>query len=241
MTSTTSRPTPPFRLNAPLPGLGPPRPLPPALPRPGPASLVSSPREFRKPRTQVLLTARSSDAVELGNSTATRIFFAPSATPPTLDFLGFLSERRCEVSQPASALHTSGRCLVLFSKLGDGTASVPLWAFALASLSEARYCDFAIPFSPTVSRGHGRLAKAPAPWRYGALLRGPPGFRPPPKKISRNTPGPNANLFWSLHKKQSLTWGAGATCCQGAPRESEAEKEIQKNVPKSHSVDRLRR
>jgi hypothetical protein len=41
-------------------------------------------------------------------------------------------------------------------------------------------------FFGLLSRGHGRLSTSPAPWRRGALLlplRGPPGFRFPPKKI----------------------------------------------------------
>ena len=58
-------------------------------------------------------------------------------------------------------------------------------------------------FFGVLSRGHGRLSTSPAPCRRGALLlalRGPPGFRFPPKKI-----GPaEQHLFRLLRKMQSL-------------------------------------
>src|SRR5581483_1291731 len=77
-----------------------------------------------------------------------------------------------------------------------------------------------------LSRGHGRLSTSPAPWRRGALLlplRGPPGFRLPPKKIGYAEP----HLFRLLQKMRSLAWGAGATCL-GVPRERAGQKkEIQ--------------
>jgi hypothetical protein len=51
--------------------------------------------------------------------------------------------------------------------------------------------------------GHGWLATSPAPWRRVALLlplRGPPGFRFPPKKIG----SAEQHLFRLLHKMQIL-------------------------------------
>lgn len=54
-----------------------------------------------------------------------------------------------------------------------------------------------------LSRGHGRLSTSPAPWRRGALLlplRGPPGFRFPPKKIGCA----EQHLFRLLQKMRSL-------------------------------------
>jgi single-strand DNA-binding protein len=83
-----------------------------------------------------------------------------------------------------------------------------------------------MPFSGLLSRGHGRLSTSPAPWRRGALLlplRGPPGFRFPPKKIG----SAEQHLFRLLQKMQSLSLGAGATCL-GVPRERAGQKkEIQ--------------
>ena len=84
-----------------------------------------------------------------------------------------------------------------------------------------------LPFSTAVSRGHGRLATSPAPWRHGAPLLsrhpGPSGFPVPPKKIGQHLPWPCNESFRPPQKKRSLAWGAGATCLW-VPREKAGPK-----------------
>ena len=71
------------------------------------------------------------------------------------------------------------------------------------------------PFSSLLSGGHGRLSTSPAPWRRSALLlplRGPPGFRFPPKKIGPaeqpSFPGPPENAELGLGSRCHLPLGA---------------------------------
>jgi single-strand DNA-binding protein len=83
-----------------------------------------------------------------------------------------------------------------------------------------------MPFFSQLSRGHGRLSTSPAPWRRCALLlplRGPPGFRFPPKKIG----SAEARLSRLRRKTQSLAWGAGATCLWVPRKRAGQKKEIQ--------------
>ena len=70
--------------------------------------------------------------------------------------------------------------------------------YDLLSRSGSYHSSFSL-----LSRGHGRLSTSPAPWRRGALLlplRGPPGFRFPPKKIGLA----EQHLFRLLQKMQTL-------------------------------------
>ena len=95
-------------------------------------------------------------------------------------------------------------------------------------LCRARGSGSDVPFFILLYRGHGRLSTSPAPWRHGALLlplRGPPGFRFPPKKIG----SAEQLLFRLLRKMQSLAWGAGATCL-GVPRERAGQKKEISNL-----------
>jgi hypothetical protein len=98
----------------------------------------------------------------------------------------------------------------------------PLVRFVSSCLRRTGASGSDISSSPLLSRGHGRLSKSPAPQRHGALLlplRGPPGFRFPPKKIG----SAGRHLFRFLRKMQSLAWGAGATCPR-VPRERAGQK-----------------
>ena len=65
-------------------------------------------------------------------------------------------------------------------------------------------------FSAAVSRGHGRLARSPAPWRHGAPLlsrhTGPSGFPVPPKRSTIICPGCTANNLLLGSPRKSGAW-----------------------------------
>lgn len=72
-----------------------------------------------------------------------------------------------------------------------------------------------MPFFGLLSRGQGRLSESPAPWRHSTLLlplRGPPGFRFPPKKIGSaeqaSFPVPPENAELGLGSRCHLPSGA---------------------------------
>ena len=101
----------------------------------------------------------------------------------------------------------------------------PLVLFVSSRLCRTGASGSDISFSRLLSRGHGRLSKSPAPRRHGALLlplRGPPGFRFPPKKIG----SAGRHLFRFLRENAELGLGSRCHLPSGAPRESRAEKEI---------------
>src|SRR5713226_8679463 len=169
-------------------------------------------RKSRKIRTQFSQTPRSWSALDSHNPICQGWSCLPSRTSLILDFAASIDALTHPPFLSALPLETVRCSLDRFSPCDDGSTAVPFLSSALAPLRAISEYGFGIPFSAVVSRGHDRPAKAPAPWRHGALLlRGAPAFESLPKRLA----GPaqlNTNLFWFLPKMQSLTWGAGATC-----------------------------
>ena len=158
--------------------------------------------------TQAPLPTRSTDATRFDNRTAGRSFFPVSAvSPSTLDTSALSCPRHGRATpRPRSdaTLYGSRSRRLRLSTLGGDTAAPPFSTSASAYRRLPCGSSSDTPFSAAVSRGHGRLATSPAPWRHGAPLlsrhAGPSGFPVPPKKIGHHLPGRTANLLGSPRK-----------------------------------------